>query len=499
MRRTQLTLAWLCAFTALPLETGAQELPGKQKTAASAPHRRLFLDDQEIAHLENLQRTMHTPVKKGAVIRPERPWEMGLQTRCAPAWDEKAKLWKLSLITSTPFPDVAGMTYVESQDGLRWTRPVLRQYEVNGSRENNFVAVDPKLRWPANAIENVVYDPDDPDPARRFKGLGHCNGRDLLVSPDGIHWQRLQAPRLPSQDESNLTYDRHGRTFLATLKQNGPNGRAVTLATSKDFATWSRPELIFHADDEDQKRARQVIKARLADRALQQPTHHNPADYSADIYNMPIFRYQGHYIGLPAVFYHAGKAPDGNQDGFHHVQLVCSRDLRRWQRLGGRQAFIGPSPVGGGAFDTVQILPPSSPVIRDNELWFYYTGITFRYPPKGEKAQGAICLAVLRRDGFISLDAGPKEGSVLTRPFVLPRGDLYLNVNAAGGSAEAQVCDENGAAIAGFERSAPIRGDHVEALVRWPKTELAKLAGRAVALRVTLRQAQLYSFWFKDK
>ena len=60
------------------------------------------------------------------------------------------------------------MTYVESKDGLHWTKPVLRQVEVNGSLENNFVSVDPKLKWPANAIENVVYDPD------RCWGCGLC-------------------------------------------------------------------------------------------------------------------------------------------------------------------------------------------------------------------------------------------------------------------------------------------------------------------------------------
>src|SRR6266511_2483465 len=155
-RAVRMTLAALVLPFLLGQPIVAQDRP--------AGRRHLFLDDQEVVRIEKLHRTMHPPAKKGAVIRPELAWEEVLQTRSAPAWNEKEKRFQLWLITSTPFPGVAGMTYVESKDGLRWTRPVLRQYKVNGSLENNFVTVDPKRDWPANAIENVVYDPDDADP-----------------------------------------------------------------------------------------------------------------------------------------------------------------------------------------------------------------------------------------------------------------------------------------------------------------------------------------------
>ena len=47
-------------------------------------------------------------------------------------------------------------------------------------------------------------------------------------------------------------------------------------------------------------------------------------------------------------------------------------------RLDGRQTFIGPSRIDSGSYDLTQILPPSAPVVRDNELWFYYTGLKWR-------------------------------------------------------------------------------------------------------------------------
>ena len=132
--------------------------------------RQLFLDDVDLAQVNGLERTMHRPTKKGAVVVPDQPWEVSLQTRSIPAWDEREQVYKLWMITSTNLPGVAGSSYAVSKDGLRWTKPTLRQWDMSGSRENNFVALDPKMAWPENNIANVVYDPHDPDPKRRYKG-----------------------------------------------------------------------------------------------------------------------------------------------------------------------------------------------------------------------------------------------------------------------------------------------------------------------------------------
>ena len=48
--------------------------------------RQLFLDDFIVQRIDGLKRVMHQPVKRGAVIRPDQPWETSLQTRCSPAW-----------------------------------------------------------------------------------------------------------------------------------------------------------------------------------------------------------------------------------------------------------------------------------------------------------------------------------------------------------------------------------------------------------------------------
>jgi hypothetical protein len=85
--------------------------------------RQLFLDDFISERIDGLERVMHQPVKRGAVIKPDQPWETSLQTRCSPAWGEERKRFNLWLITSTNIPGFAGTSYAESKDGVHWTKP----------------------------------------------------------------------------------------------------------------------------------------------------------------------------------------------------------------------------------------------------------------------------------------------------------------------------------------------------------------------------------------
>ncbi len=389
------------------------------------------------------------------------------------------------------------------------------QIEYRGSRQNNYVSflINGKHCRP----DCVVYDPADPDPGRRYKCPVPNHG--FAVSPDGVHWKALDIPGVPSSDEYNLSLDLKEHLFILTVKQGGPNGRAVALSTSKDFEHWTKPELIFHADDLDQKLGRENIQARFADATLHHPPRNDPKVYNVDVYNMGVFRYEGLYIGIPALYHATGPVRNyPNTVGFHLLQLTCSRTLRVWKRLGDRRPFIGPSRLDSGAYDLTQILPPSYPILRTgdasfsgkDELWFYYTGIkyrgTFKYVgkyPHGKYVllagldpdQGAVCLAVLRRDGFISLDAGEQEGTLVTRPFTVAGSRLFVNVDAARGELRVEVLDATGQVLAG---STALQGDLPSSQVEWRQGNVAGLKGQVVRLRFTLRNARCYSYWMQD-
>ena len=146
--------------------------------------------------------------------------------------------------------------------------------------------------------------------------------------------------------------------------------------------------------------------------------------------------------------------------------------------------------------------------MRD-ELWFYYTAIKYRggwdyvgtYPhgehislPHLDKDQGAICLAVLRRDGFISLDAADTEGSVQTVPFTLRGSTLVVNVDALQGELRVEALQGNGRVVA---QSEPLTGNLMSEPVKWAQGNLADLKGQTASLRFTLRKAQFYSYWLQ--
>ena len=245
-------------------------------------------------------------------------------------------------------------------------------------------------------------------------------------------------------------------------------------------------------------------------------TVNRPADYNTDVYNMPVFRYEGVYIGMPMFFNQSGPTPIGNSEGFHHVELVTSRDLMRWVRVAGRAPFMETSHLGKGAYDTVQLIPADRPVVREGELWFYYSGNKGRFipdavltRPDGSKAfgfpedTGAIHVSRLRLDGFVSMDAGELDGKLLTRPMFLRGRHLFANVQVReGGFLGVEILDVTGRTPVdgfGFEDAVPITGDELRAPITWRGgRDVAVLAGREVRLRFVLRRASFYAFWVAE-
>ncbi|MFA6471418.1 MAG: hypothetical protein WCU00_05170 [Candidatus Latescibacterota bacterium] len=523
-----------------------KSLTQEQQITFSVPpgQRQLFIDDDGIAAIKNLKRTMHQPVKKGAVITADASWEGSVQSWCTPEWVPEDRCFKLWIYSSSKSGKV-GISYGESKDGIHWTKPILRMVEIDGSFENNLFtrdliynviydpdAADPSRRYKglrlnsmsekvisADGINwirspeitarnyfnyylafvlNIVHDPKNPDPSQRYTGVGYSYNREPMVSADGIHWRSLNFPGIPTADEGLLTYDPLTKTYIATVKQGelGLYGRSVALTTSTDFERWTNTELIFHADEQDWGLARQEIMERLNNTDMVQPVYNDPAEYRCDVYNMRVFNYEGIYIGLPSFFLHTGLNPAKiNWDGFSIIKMASSRDLKTWARLGDRKPFISPSVLSSGAYDLTYIKSLSCPVVMGNELWFYYVGYKYRVAPKGIPNEGAVCRAVLRRDGFISLDAERSEGEVVTKPFILTGSKLFVNSDAKNGWIQVEITDAEGKPVA---VSGKISGDSPRGEVMWETGKFEKIKGHVVSLRITVKNAQLYSYWAEE-
>jgi len=502
--------------------------------------RELFLDDLNIARMERLRRVLHQPRKHSAnpLLRADRPWENMVSVYGTTLYDHRAgrfRMWYLAGCPADgeftdeatgnryPYPQTTKVAYAESADGITWDKPNLGQVEWRGSRDNNMLALG---RQNAEGV-SVLVDEHDPDPARRYKALfwdhaadgayyhqdlkrilwretQESDGAYLAWSADGIQW--THAPHNPvirayMDTNQNLLWDERIARYVAFSRFGF--GRKIARSESEDFVHWTAPQLVLDCDEADGE--------------------------GTQFYGAGVDLYEGLYVAMLWAYREGG-------DGRIDTQLGVSRDGVHWERVADRAVFIPLGESGSwedgmarGAERIIRVPPaggsaringvPSSaggaqriggvasaatgsarPGETGDELWIYYAGVNGphsgpKFPAESivRKHKPAIGLATLRRDGFVSLDAGADGGWLLTRASALPAGALHLNVNAAGGSCVVALCDEDGRGIAGFEQSRPIAGDHLDVEVDWPQGR-ALPVGHA-ALRISLTNASLYSYW----
>jgi hypothetical protein len=129
----------------------------------------------------------------------------------------------------------------------------------------------------------------------------------------------------------------------------------------------------------------------------------------------------------------------------------------------------------------------------DDENFIYYGGYARGHKVERYKER-QIGFARMKRDRFVSRDAGGDTG-VLRSPTVLLDGsNLTINADIAG-ELRVAILDKGGQPLGGFAASdcEPIKGDSLSHAVRW-KAGLASLNRAPVQLEFQLRNASLYSF-----
>ena len=479
------------------LETARQQV--------AAGNRQLFLDDVMIEQATGVRRVLHQPKKyeKNPIIRQgQTAWnEYRSQLYGTVLYmpeEQKFKMWYLSgarLPGQQPImldgvkriPNYQLLGYAESTDGFEWTLPNLGLVDYNGSKENNICRIS---RTNAEGVA-VVYDRRDSDAGRRYKAFywehsasepepaPGINGMSYSYSADGKSWtDHPDNPviALGSDTGQQALWDEDLQKYVV-YGRFGAGGRKVARADSDDFVNWSSPKLVFDADSGDPP--------------------------GTQIYGMGVSRYEGVYIGMPWMFHITST---------HRidVQLTTSRDGRKWSRAGDYDVFIPNGPEG--SWDAGIIFTASQPVqVKDDRMFIFYSASAHDHNyayihadpnKKGtpewiemiRKVGTSIGVATLRRDGFVSLDAGDPPGEVTTRSFTWPeKASLRVNADATGGSVLVKVLDADQLRI----ESVPlgrITGDQPDILAL-PQKVTKELAGRQVRLQFRIQDASLYSWW----
>lgn len=348
-----------------------------------------------------------------------------------------------------------GVCYAVSEDGIRWTKPILNLVEFEGNRRNNLV-----LRNVHGA--GVYREADDSDPDRRYKmffKLGERSGNlGVAFSADGLHWSDpAQALGIEAAGDThnNAFWSRELDRYVGITRLWRDGQRIVGRTESTDFQNWTRAAEVLRGDMD-----------------------HQP-------YALIAFPYAGLYLGLVMIFHQQQDTVD--------CELSWSVDTLHWERICPGTPLIPRGPAG--QFDSHCIFAAAYPQLREDRLRLYYGGSDG--PHTGWRS-GGLGLAYLRPDRFAGYAPQQKDkpGVIITRPIVCTRGRLRVNANAGGGSLRVGILGEKGFDL---HDCYPLSADTTGAIVTWRGgNDLRSLKGQRIRLRFELISATLYSFEFAE-
>ena len=480
-------------------------LKNRPKVAPIDTGRQLFVDDFLIEKT-TLAREFHKPEKyKGnPVLKPETELEKkSIYADCAVAaplggsiwWNPDKQLFEIWYEAG----HITNLAYATSKDGLKWERPSLDVFP--GTNKVLDLAPD---SW------SVVYDFLETDPLEKYKLLvrpPNLDGRRVRIytSPDGIHWND-RGWGGHCGDRTTFFHNPFRQKWVFSLRWGLPGvSRARAYVEADTFlqgAKWPPSAPVFWA------------------RADKLDTHYDDGipendDHPVVLYNIDTCAYESILLSFFQLFYGPENSywAERGLPKLTGLNFAYSRDGFHWDRPDRSLALKSTMRFGDWDCGYVQSVG-NLLAVRGDKLLIYYTGFagdtSRKWDPKapggimgsGMHVNGAMGVAILRRDGFVSMNAqgGDKqgEGTLTTRPVVFSGKHLFVNVDAPDGELLAQVTGVDGKPVAPFtfENCEGVRGDTTIGQMKWSGGgDLSALAGRPVRFEFKLKQGKLYAFW----
>ena len=479
-----------------PQSTDPMPVPYLHKLPKSLPvdvGRQLFVDDFLIEKTD-LKRTFHqaqkfegNPVFKAETtneLAASSSGERGQEATCylghgGVFFDPRDSVFKMFYTAGWR----GGLALATSRDLVHWTRPDLG-FPAGG---NLLLAAGKD----AGGDNCAWLDLNAQRPEERIKFLTSQGGHVLKTSADGRAWSQ-PVPTGKAGDYCSFFFNPFRNVWAFSIKQNGPHGRCRFYSENADFfkgAAWSNSVYWVGADRLDQP----------------EPASRYPgAGEPAQLYSLNAVAYESLLLG--EFYIHRG--PDNRvceQGKFPKLTDLClgfSRDGFHWERPD-RQAFIAGERTAG-SWDRAYVHGTAGVcLVLDDKLWFPYTAFSGNAPDgkHGMYTGGSIGLATLRHDGFASLDAGEKTGTLTTRPLRFKGENLFVNFAAPQGELRVEVLTLDGKTYGGYSAATcvPLRGDSTRQRVTWKSGDnIARAKEKNVKLRFTLTNGALYSFWVTD-
>lgn len=503
---------------------------------AGRPLEFLF-DDSALDRTQGVRRVMG-PVMKvpGPIFEFEDPWLKDDVANFSILYDKeesKFKMWYTGRVKDperkivvesiaagevsafSPTDERVFLLYAESVDGLNWIRPALRRVRFNGSLENNILRewIGSKSSPGRDTVFwNVIKDPAEPDPTRRYKALGfdvsnrtvlqstEQTGLCVAFSADGINWPAhpiLVSDRTDQSDGAYILPGRDpvtGKWTMFCRPRTYPKRRFLGYSESMDFIHWTNPEILLGPEADDAE--------------------------STEFYMLRAAVIAGWRIGAAWIF------PNTPSYATMTSELVYAKDPQRYTRAFPRQPWI---PLGvPGTFDNIRALPIGI-FEQGNEIFIYYLGRTRHHPtdkpqPVAQEiavlnsvtasrtpamGNGKVGIGLVRMPwGHFSGLQAENDGMIESKWVSIYGSESVKAVAdvADHGWIQAELVDHTMTVIPGFDRNSSTvevdQSDHGKLLFKWKRDGHAAVEydegvsklGHVIKIRFYLHRATLFGF-----
>ncbi|MDO5566661.1 MAG: family 16 glycosylhydrolase, partial [Planctomycetia bacterium] len=458
---------------------------------------------------------VHEPEAKEIAFVLDQDWEGNGCGFMTIVYDEQIKkyrmyykAWNIGIVSTKRF-SLVRIGLLESNDGIHWTRPNLGLCEYNGSKENNLVLIAAGDGGNCHDFNPFIDRSPNAKPEGRYKSTGAGGnwpdhfGLWTYQSPDGLHWTPLVKSRirdLPGAfDSQNVSFwsDREQKYVLYYRVFVGVT-RSFRKAVSDDFIHWKDAGLAMYPKGEGP-----IPRAQFYVNQIQ-----------------PYYRAPQIYLGFPTRYVDNG-------------QTESMKLLPEWEQRERRLRKV--ERYGTAVSDTVFITSRDGihfrqsndvflrPGARTKDTWTYgdhflaYPVIETASTEEGMPRELSLYATesyftgtdtvfrryTLRLDGFASIHAPTKPGTVTTKAFTFTGKELSLNYRTSGaGLLSVEICTPDGKPIPGYSKADcdPIYGDSLDRRVGWKgNKDISSLQNQPIVLKFYLQECDVYSLKFEEK
>ena len=451
-------------------------------------NRELFIDYYLIEHLDGARLILHHPHDEGPVLKFDQPWEGPFCGYCTVIKDqEKYRFYYRGLPQAGRDGSSREVTcYAESPDGINITKPKLNLFTVNGSKSNNVILADAA---PVNHNFSPFLDTRPGAPQNeRFKALGGTRKSGLIayVSADGVRWKKLREEPVFTRgifDSQNVAFwsgsEQCYLCYFRTWTETDYGGfRTISRTTSKDFLNWTEP-----------------VEMKFGD---------TPHEHLYTNQTHPYFRAPHIYVAVAARFLPGRQVLNKKQARQLKVNpnyfkdcsdavLMTTRGSNIYDRTF-MEAFIRPG-IGLQNWGSRSNYPALNIVQTGPAEMSIYVQHDYAQPTAHLRRYS------LRLDGFTSIYAPYKGGSMTTKPFIFTGKKLLLNfATSAPGYVKVEIQNAQGKPVPGYSlnNADELIGNYIEHPASWSsETDVSSLSNQPIRLHFVMKDANLYSLQFK--